>query len=233
MWMKIPASIFIVWLVSTAALAQQNHPSKPVDMSKEPHHRMLFENSVVRVFRVELQSGEVTIPHRHEHWYAYLSLHSSTIANEVHGRTPVIVTLENGEVHTSKGGFTLAERNKSAEPADLIVVETLKSDGSGFAAPIGGFRFHDAAFGELFEFPAMRGYEMTIASGGRTDKHTEACDRMIVAVSDIDLWEDADGQSDFELTMKAGDTKWFPRGLNHATTNTGKSPARFLTFEFP
>jgi hypothetical protein len=201
-------------------------------VSKEPHHKLLFENPQVRVFRLELQSGEGTLPHRHEHSYAYFSLNTVTIANEVRGRPPVVVELDAGEVHTSKGRFTLTERNKSREPSDLFVIEMLKADAADFATPVGGFHYHDAAFAELFQFPGMRGYSMVVAAGGRTEKHEEQYDRLLVAVSDLKFREDVAGEPSSEVLMKAGDIKWFPRGMNHSTTNTGNSPATFITFEF-
>lgn len=219
--MKIPVSVVVALMVCTAAQAQEG-PAAPVDISGEPHHALLLENPEVRVFRLEIKSGEATLPHRHKNLYAYLSLHPITIANEVRGRPPVVVSLEGSEVHTSKGGFTLTERNKSSEAADLLVIEALKSDGAGFATPIGGFRFHDAVFGELFEFPAMRGYTMTIAAGGRTEKHDENYDRLVIAVSDLRLRDDLAEQPSSELQMKAGDVKWFPREASHAMTNTGR-----------
>jgi hypothetical protein len=164
--------------------------------------------------------------------YAYLSLRPVTLANEVRGRPPVVVELEGGEVHTSKGGFTLAERNKSPDAAALIVIESVKGEAGGFATPIGGFRYHDAAFAELFQFPVMRGYSMVVAAGGRTEKHEEQYDRLVLAVSDLKLREDAAGQPPSEILMNAGDIKWFPRGISHTTTNAGNSPATFITFEF-
>jgi quercetin dioxygenase-like cupin family protein len=51
-------------------------------------------------------------------------------------------------------------------------------------------------------------------------------------VSDLKLREDLAGQPSSELQMKAGDVKWFPRGVNHATTNAGTSAATFITLEF-
>lgn len=229
--MKIAVLAILTLLLCTATRAQQGD-AVPVDLASEPHHKVLFENSQVRVFRLVLQPGEATAPDRHKRLYAYLSLRPVTIANEVRGRPPAIVMVEGGELHTSKGGFTLAERNKSSEPADLLVVEALRSDTAGFSTPIGGFRFHDAAFGELFDSPVMRGYLMTIAEGGRTEKHNEHYDRLLIAISDLRLSEDIVGQSASEFQMKAGDVKWFPRGASHATTNTGKSPAIFITLEF-
>lgn len=228
--MNTALSVMVVLFASAIGWAQ-NALVAPLDIADEPHHTVVVENSAIRVFRLRLQPGEATVPHRHRNLYAYLSLHSATIANEVQGRSPVIVNLDDGEVHTSKGGFTLAERNKSSEPADLLLIEALKPDGGGFTTPIGGFRFHDAAFGELFQFPVMRAYTMTIASDGRIEKREENYNRLVIAISDLKLREEVAGQPFSELQMKAGEVKWFPRGVPHATTNLGASPATFITIE--
>jgi len=154
------------------------------------------------------------------------------IGNEVRGHPPVIAQLDSGEVHTSKGGFNLAERNESSEPADLLVIEPLQQDSRGFSTSIGGFRYHNAAFAVLFETSTVRGYAMTIAGGGQTEQHTENYDRLLVAVSDLKLREDAAGQAATEVAMKAGDVQWVPRGGTHALTNVGTGPASFITLEF-
>jgi quercetin dioxygenase-like cupin family protein len=192
---------------------------------------VLLENSKVRVFRVKLQPDEATLPHRHTNFYAYLSLQPVTLANEVRGRPPVMVSLEASDVHTSKGGFAVAERNKSSQPAELIVIEEREPAGAGFDTPMGGFRFHDAAFGDLFQASVMRAYTMTIAAGGRTEKHEEHCDRLVLAVTDLKLREDVAGQPPSELHMKAGEVQWFSKGTIHATTNVDTAPATFITFE--
>jgi quercetin dioxygenase-like cupin family protein len=210
----------------------QDNPTAAVGIADEPHHSLILQNEEVRVFRLKLQSHEVTLRHRHKAFYAQLSLRQVTIGNEVRGRRPVLTQLDAGELHTSKGGFLLAERNESPEPAELLVIEATKPNIEGFNTPMGGFRYHDAAFGELFEAPAMRGYTMTIAAGGRTEQHTENYDRLVVAISDLKFRETVVGQAPSELEMEAGDTRWLPRGMTHATTNIGTSPATFITLQF-
>jgi quercetin dioxygenase-like cupin family protein len=227
--------ILIAGLLSSSVLAQtppQTQPSPTQDLGQEPHHKLIFQNDRVRVFQLTLQPHEATNPHRHNGFYIYLSLTPIIIGNEVRGRQPVRTILEAGEVHTSKGGFNLAERNESSETANLIVIEPLNSDNAGFTTPLGGFRYHDAAFGEIFEMSGVRAYTMTIAARGRTEPHSENYDRLIVAISDVKLRENVQGEKPSEVEFEPGEIKWIPRGETHASTNIGSNPATFVTFEF-
>ncbi|SPE34657.1 hypothetical protein SBA2_980012 [Acidobacteriia bacterium SbA2] len=228
---RLRTAILATVFSCTAGLSQQPAPAA-VEIADEPHHALLLCNSQARVFRLKLQPGEATLPHRHVMFYAFLSLRTVAIGNEVRDRQPVITRMEAGELHTSKGGFTITERNNSSEPADLLVIEALKADAGAFDSPMGGFRYHDAAFGELFQASAVRGYTMRIAAGARTEQHGENYDRLLIAVTDLNFREDTAGQSSSELAMKAGEVRWIPRGQTHATTNAGASPATLITLEF-
>jgi hypothetical protein len=229
--MKPVISAFAVALLCIPSRGQE--PSaKPVDIADEPHHALVLQNSSVRVFRLNLKPNEVTLPHGHHKFYAYISLRAVEIANEVRGHKPVVSHLEAGELHTSKGGFTVAERNSSTEPVELLIIETVKPDVEEFKTPMGRFRFHDAAYGPLFEDWEMRGYSMVVAAEGRTERREEKYDRLIIAVSELKLREDVVGQPSSVLEMKPGEIRWLPRGVTHATTNVGTSPATFITLEF-
>jgi len=228
---KCAAMIALFVLSISASVRAQSHPPAVVEITDEPHHVLVLSNERVRVFRLKLAPHEVTLPHRHQNFYAYVSLLPATIGNEVHGRQPVITQLDAGDLHTSKGGFNLAERNESSELAVVIVIEVLKSNGAGFSAPMKSFHYHEAAFGELFETSAARGYVMTVAAGGRIEEHTENYDRLLIAVSDLHLRETSAGQDASELIMKAGDVRWAVRGSTHAVTNVGTVPATFITLE--
>jgi quercetin dioxygenase-like cupin family protein len=230
--MKATALIVAAGLICSVNVWAQANALSAVEISEEPHHSAVLQNEKVRVFRLKLQPKEVTTQHRHKTFYAYVSLRPVTIRNEVRGRQPVITRLDGGELHTSKGGFVVAERNESSEPAEVLVIEAPNANSGEFATAMGGFQYHDAAFGELFVAPAVRGYAMTIAAGGRTEQHVENYDRLILAISDLKLRENVAGQSPVEFEMKAGDIRWMPRLTTHATTNVGTSPATFITLEF-
>jgi hypothetical protein len=228
--MRLAISQSAAALLSLAVWGQARGQA-PVEIAAEPHHTLVLQNAEVRVFRLKLQPEEATLTHRHNGFYAFLSLRPVALSNEVRGRQPVVTHMDAGELHTSKGGFVLAERNKSSEAADILIIEPVKSTG-GFTTPMGGFGYHDAALGPIFEAPMARAYAMTIAAQGRTENHTENYDRLLIAVTDLKLRESVAGQPASVLEMKAGEIRWMPRGLTHATTNIGTSPATFITFEF-
>lgn len=72
----------IIFALLVAAIGgAQERSIAPVDISAEPHHTVVVENPVIRVFRLRLQPDEATVAHRHRNLYAYLSLRSATIAN--------------------------------------------------------------------------------------------------------------------------------------------------------
>jgi hypothetical protein len=160
----------------------QSDGATPLSIEKELHHTVAFENERVRVFHLQLQPGEVMKTHRHSSLYAYFSLQPATISNEVAGRPPVVTQLEPGELRTSKGGFNVAERNKSSELVDIFVIRPLESTGVGFTSPL-AIRLHDAGIIEQYAGPTMRAYELAIASGGRLDDRTEAHDSLLIALT--------------------------------------------------
>jgi len=223
---------FVAALLLCPILARsQTGETSPIAIDKEPHHSLAFENDFVRVFHLRLQPNEATKTHRHPSFYAYFSLQSITISNEVVGHAPVITQLEPGILRTSKGGFNVAERNKSNEPADIFAVEPLKSNGGGFETPL-ALRMHDTGIIEQYTGPTMRVYSMGIASGGRLEEHTEAYDSLVIALADSNIREVVPGKGTADWNMKAGETRWIPRGTTHSETNLGPAPAALIVFEF-
>jgi len=230
--------VYCVWMLLCVSflfappVQPQEGSARALEIASEPHHNLLFQNDEVRVFRLKLQPDQVTLPHRHEAFYAYFSLHPATIANEVRGRQPVLTQLDAGELHTSKGGFTVAERNNSSEAADLLVIESINAESGSFSTPMGGFHYHNAAFSELFESQAMRGYGLMLFPGGQTESYQENYDRLLIAGTDLKILDTTAGGSKSNLEMKAGEVRWVPRGSTHSMTNLGDSIVTLITLEF-
>jgi hypothetical protein len=192
----------------------------------------VLEKPSFKVFRLELNAGQATLPHRHGHFYVFISIGSNRVSNEVNGRPAKVAELSDGELRTSKGGFTLAERNAGDAPLQLLVVEVVDStNGSKFATPMADFRFHDGAVGPLFESDVVRGYEVTLASQGRTEKHEEKYDRLLVALSELQLRNDVEGKGVVPIERKLGNVLWLQGNVTESLTNSG-ARARFIVLEF-
>jgi hypothetical protein len=229
--MKLSVFFITALLLCATSARPQTDETTPLSIEKEPHHSVTFENDRVRVFHLQLQPNEATKTHRHPSFYAYFSLRPAAISNEVPGHAPVITQLEQGELRTSKGGFNVAERNKSNELADVFVVQPVKSAGDGFASPL-AIRVHHAGIGELYTGPTMRAYSLAIASGGHLEERTEAYDSLVIALTDSNIREIVPGNGSADWNMKAGATRWIPRGTTHSETNGGSTPAGLVVFEF-
>ena len=217
-------------LVILGVLLAASAPSQPIDISSEPHHKLLLENDKVRVFRLNLQPKDATELHWHAGYYAYISFKPAEISNEVPGHPAVRTKLAENELHTSKGTFSLVERNTSANPAEMLVVEPLNLDVGRFASPMGDFERHEALFGELFEAHVMRGYSMVLAPGGGIAEHTEKYDRLLIATSSLDLREDSEPAR--AMHLRTGAIKWLPKGPQRAMSNLGENRASFIVLEF-
>jgi quercetin dioxygenase-like cupin family protein len=229
--MKLHLGLAIVLLVLPVAGRSQTEKATSTSMENEPHHSLAFENDRVRVFHLHLEPKAITENHRHPSFYAYFSLQPATISNEVIGHAPVVTQLDAGVVRTSKGGFNVAERNTSAEPADIFIVQPTKSTGDGFPMPL-SIPMHEVGIVEQYTGPAMRVYSLAMATGGKLEEHAEAHDLLMIALSDLTIHESKPGNTSEDWKMKAGETRWITRGTTHSEMNAGSAPAALMVFEF-
>ncbi|MGB7281022.1 MAG: hypothetical protein WBE13_02075, partial [Candidatus Acidiferrum sp.] len=122
--MKIAVLPALVLLLSTAA-PTQTPSALPSDISKdiqiniqspitpqgavsvadEPHHAHVFQNGYVQVYNVTVPPLDATLLHRHVLPYLYLVLGQADIVNEVEGKPPAQMLLEDGTTRYSPGGF--------------------------------------------------------------------------------------------------------------------------------
>jgi hypothetical protein len=53
-----------------------------------------------------------------------------------------------------------------------------------------------------------------------------------VALTDYELRSDFKGKSPATISMKQGESRWQAAGYSHMLTNSGKTPAKFVSLEF-
>jgi quercetin dioxygenase-like cupin family protein len=221
---------------STAAEAPAVDPA--VEITAEPVHHPALENEYVRVFQVEVAPHASTLLHRHGHDYLFVTLGDSHISNEVQGKSPVELTLADGETRFTPGGFAHTARNLADRPfrnvtIELMQDERLREAPSPWPPETGRSKeFPGVRMKMLFARDGARVSEVELQPGATVPAHHHDGPHLMVAISDLELRSDVEGRGPMPAKLQSGDVKWLPGGFTHTLTNTSKNPARLVTVEF-
>lgn len=219
-------------LLPTLALAQP--PASEVAITAEPHHHLVLENAWVRAFQVEVAPHTATLMHRHDHDYVFVTLGASEIENDVAGKPPVSLKLQDGETRFSTGGFAHIAKDLGDAPFRNVTIELLQpgpaTAGSGDEKPR---EFPGGTLTPVFTKDGVRVSDVRLKAGGSVPKHHHDGPHLVVAVTDLSLRSQGEGQTAATLTLKSGEVAWIAGGVTHTVTNVGQGEARLITLEFP
>lgn len=235
--MKSRHAILVVLFTAILVAAQAAAPAE-VEITSEGHHHLAIENEFVRVFQVEVAPHSETLRHRHRHDYVFVTLGPSQVENDVVGKPPVTLRLQDGETRFTPGNFAHVAKNLADTPFRNVTIELLKDEAAHKTPPPkwdeerGVHVFAGGTEDIMFVQDGVRVSEINLQPGATVPKHHHVGPHLVVAVTDLDVRSDVDGQSPVPAHLKAGDVKWVPGGFTHTLTNSGKSPARFVTLEF-
>lgn len=224
-------------VLATAARAQA--PSSEVAITAEPSHHLTLENPSVRVFKVEVAPHAATLMHRHGPDYFFVAVGAAELENDVAGKPPVRLTLQDGEVRFTPGGFAHIAKNLAAAPFRNVTIELLRpapeASTSGPAATEAPStrQLSDGTVTLLFVKDGVRVSDVRLKAGGAIPKHHHDGPHLVVAVTDLSLRSEVEGQTPATRQIKAGDVAWIPGGITHTVANTAQAEARMITFEFP
>src|SRR5580704_18502949 len=119
--MKSLYALCIAFLLTIAVASPT--PAAEVEITAEPLHHLALQNSYVRVFQVEIAPHAATLMHRHRHDYVFVTLGAAEISNEVAGKPPVTLKLQDGEVRAADGNFAHIARNLADTPFRNVTIE--------------------------------------------------------------------------------------------------------------
>jgi len=225
-------------ITSSFLLSAQTVAPAEVDITAEPHHHLALENQLVRVFNLEIPPHGVTLPHRHGHDYISVTLGISQVENDVAGKPPVKLTLQDGETRFVPGGFSHFGKNLSDRTTRYVIIELLQDEKARHSPPPkwdeerGLHVLNGGTRDILFVKDGVRVSDLELQPGGVVPKHHHAGPHLVVAVTDLDLRGDIEGQGPAHIQLKAGDVAWTKGGSTHALTNIGKQNAKLITLEF-
>ncbi len=229
-----PKIAVLAALLPTLALAQTTPPSE-VAITAEPSHHLVLENAWVRVFQVEVAPHGATLMHRHERDYVFVTLGAAEIENDVAGKPPVSLKLQDGETRFSAGGFAHIAKALGDTPFRNVTIELLQPSpataGGGDEKPR---EFPGGTLTPVFVKDGVRVSDVRLKAGGTIPRHHHDGPHLVVAVTDLSLRSEVEGQPPTaSRTLKAGEVAWIPGGITHSVTNVESGEARMITLEFP
>ena len=231
-------TLFLFAVLSVLTLAAQTAAPGEVPITSEPSHHLTIDNDYVRVFKVEFPGHASSLMHRHAHDYIFVSIGPASIENDVAGKPPATAQLQDGDTRFTPGNFAHIVKNLSDAPFRNITVEIVQDEKARQSPPPPwdeerGVQTFDGGLKDiLFVKDGVRASDIQLQPGATMPKHAHAGPHLVVAVTDLDVRSDVDGQGPMPSHLKAGDVKWLPGGYSHTLTNTGKQTARLVTLEF-
>jgi quercetin dioxygenase-like cupin family protein len=228
--------IFSILLLAAIVLAAQS--TSEVELTAEPHHHLALENKYVRVFKVEVAPHDATLMHSHHHDYVFVTLGATEVENDVKGKPPVTLKLQDGEARFVPGNFAHIARNLSDTPFRNVTIEFLQDEAAHKTPPPkwdderGLHVFTGGTQDIMFVQDGVRVSETELQAGATLPSHHHSGPHLLVAVTDLEVRSDVEGQGPMPGHLKAGDVKWLPGGYTHTLTNVGKQEAKFVTLEF-
>lgn len=232
--MKIRLLVSALMLAAITLAAQNTE----VEITSEPHHHLALENEYIRAFKVEVAPHEMTLMHAHRHDYVFVTLGPSQIENDVKDKAPVTLKLQDGEARFVAGNFAHVARNLADTPFRNVTIELLQDEAAHKTPPPawdedrGLHLFTGGTQHIMFVQDGARVSEIDLQPGATVPSHHHTGPHLIVAVTDLDVRSDVEGQGPMPGHIKSGDIKWLPGGYTHTLTNTGKQEAKFVTLEF-
>ena len=239
----------LLWLlvlsaVGQSALAQTPAGQSAPDMAHESHHRLLLENSQVRVFSLKLGYNESEFT-CHDHAFLLVTLEDCQPAMWLEDQSPIVAgTLKQGDVNLVSGLWTRGMRNDQKSMCRFVVVEFLDlratmNAGTGYAGT--GYAGNagpsvdpaakvDAAAKSIATVPLGASYVTTayLPHGESIPARPKDIGELLIPITGLEL----KAEDDRAIRKSAGEVEWIEAGSGSAWENAGSAPARFVLVRF-
>ena len=223
----------MVMLLCGAAAAQD--AASP----RSEERKEILRNQHVTVSRVEIPPGVSTAMHRHDRDVLSVFITGGDTLHTTEGEKPTRDKIASGTARFRNGGFSHTRANEGMDVFRVVVTEFAEPQGK--SERISDKNSHYCNAGSktacvdekyLFCTAKVCVEEVTIAPGAITIKHGHTTDHMLIAISDYELTDVAEGKGTSVRNVKSGDVEYIPAGITHQLTNTGKNAARFVVVVF-
>jgi hypothetical protein len=242
------AALFCAAVRAQAPAPNPPAPQSPVPIRDEPHHRLVLQNDFARVYRVEVPPLDTTLLHQHDLPYLGVTLGPADLVNAAAGKPEAHVTLQDGQVIYSPGGFAHLMRTDAGLAFRNITMELVKPQGTArnickqiIEGPLGACP-RQAAAGKknpseaadddvpYFETDEIRIDSIKVAGGRDYVEEAPKLNSLLVALTNANL--DANLGGEHISFLHGGDVLWLPAGTPRKVVDFLGTKSSFILVSF-
>jgi len=208
-----------------------------VPIAQEPHHHLVFQNSFVNVYEIEVAPGDATLMHQHYYDNLFVVFGDADLTNAVAGQKPTKLSLSDLGIHFAREPYAHIIANKDKLPFRNITVELLQTQGElkNFSssinealdtAPPDGWGIRQ---GRVLETDQVQVVAVAVPSSTAWSPPHDGHDRLVVMLDKIN---DASGPTEKNSPFPAGMLAWFPADTDLSIPNESDQQMKLMILEF-
>jgi hypothetical protein len=124
----MPLKLFVIWIAAIALLPLSliAQDSSVILMDQEPHHHLVLQNNLVKVFNVQVSPGDSIILHRHEQDTIAIAIGDQLVTVGIPGKPDVHQKNADAQIRLQRGGYMHSTRVDGNTPYHTIAVELMR-----------------------------------------------------------------------------------------------------------
>jgi hypothetical protein len=208
-----------------------------VPIAQEPHHHLVFQNSFVNVYEIEVAPGDATLMHQHYYDNLFVVFGDATLTNTVAGEQPAKLDLSDLGIHFAREPYAHIIANKGKLPFRNITVELLQTQGElkNFsssindaldAAPPDGWGIRQ---GRVLETDEVQAVAAAVPSSTAWSPPHDGHDRLVILLDKIN---DGSGPMEKNSPFPAGMVAWFPADTDLSVPNESDQQMKLMILKF-
>ena len=208
-----------------------------VPIAQEPHHHLVFQNSFVNVYEIEVAPGDATLMHQHYYDNLFVVFGDADLTNAVAGQKPTKLSLSDLGIHFAREPYAHIIANKGKLPFRNITVELLQTQGElkNFyssindaldTAPPDGGGIRQA---RVLETDEVQVVAVAVPSSTAWSPPHDGHDRLVVMLDKIN---DGSEPTEKNSPFPAGMLAWFPADTDLSVPNESDQQMKLMILEF-
>jgi hypothetical protein len=211
--------------------------SPGVPIAQEPHHHLVFQNSFVNVYEIEVAPGYATLMHQHDYDNLFVVFGDADLTNAVAGENPARLDLADLGIHFARGPYAHIIANNGKSPLRNITVELLRAQGqvtnvySSINDALEAAPFDDRGMRQALVLGTdeVQVIAVAVPSNKAWESPQDGRDRLVVRLDKVnDRSLPMEGSSPFPAGMLA----WVPADTDSNVPNESNQRMKLMILEF-